>query len=90
MRALLIARGLDLLAVGSADAQWLLLGRKAVGRIEYMIQSPDSARPKAPRDDVAVVLLEATAAKVYDSVIATGPRCDHQSGDGDSLASTRV
>jgi hypothetical protein len=71
MRALFIACVLNLLAVGSADAQWLLLGRKAVGRIENMIQSPDSARPKAPRYDVAVVLLEAPAAKVYNTVIAT-------------------
>jgi hypothetical protein len=54
-----------------ADAQWLLLGRKVVGKVESMVQSPDSSRPQAPRYDIAIVTLDAPAAKVYDTVIAT-------------------
>src|SRR5215470_5092629 len=55
----------------SAEAQWLLLGRKVVGRIENMVQSEDASKPQAPRYDVAVVVLDAPAARVYDKVIAT-------------------
>jgi len=71
MRSLIAACALLLLASGVADAQWILLGRKVIGRVENMVQQPDASQPSAPRYDVAVVVLEAPAAKVYDTVIAT-------------------
>ncbi len=70
-RILLAAAAVLALAASAAQAQWLLLGRRAVGRIEDMVQSPDSSQPQAPRYDVAVVMLEAPAQKVYETVIAT-------------------
>jgi len=73
----LIAKGLlaaclslPLLSV-QAQAQWLLLGRKVVGRIENMVQPQDASKPEAPRYDVAVVVLDAPAARVYDKVVDT-------------------
>ena len=54
-----------------ADAQWLLLGRKVIGRIDSMVGTPDPTQPQAPRYDIAVVTLDAPAERVYDTVIAT-------------------
>jgi hypothetical protein len=74
MRALLLALAMVTAAAGTAapaDTPWVMVGRKVVGRIEHMVQSPDSTKPQATRYDVAVVLLEAPAEKVYDTVIAT-------------------
>jgi hypothetical protein len=74
MRALLLACALVALAAeiaAAANTPWVMLGRKIVGRVEHMVQSPDSSKPPAPRYDVAVVVLEAPAKAVYDTVIAT-------------------
>ena len=71
IRSLFAACALLLLTSGVADAQWILLGRKVVGRVENMVQQPDASQPSSPRYDVAVVVLETPAAKVYDTVIAT-------------------
>ncbi len=68
---LLLAAALLIASIGGADAQWLLLGRRVVGKVENMVQTPDAAHPAAPRYDVAIVVLEAPAAKVYDTVVAT-------------------
>jgi hypothetical protein len=68
---LLAAAALLVLGLGSAEAQWLFLGRKVVGKVENMVQSPDAAEPAAPRYDVAVVMLDAPASKVYETVVAT-------------------
>ena len=70
-RRLLIACVMVSISAGMADAQWLLLGRKVVGKVESIVQSPDSSKPQAPRYDIAIVALDAPAAKVYDTVIAT-------------------
>jgi hypothetical protein len=74
MRALLLALVLIAFATEmapAADTPWVMLGRKIVGRVEHMTQSSDASKPPAPRYDVAVVVLEAPAAKVYDTVIAS-------------------
>jgi hypothetical protein len=68
---ILIVFALVSTSAGVADAQWLLLGRKVVGKVESMVQSPDSSKPQAPRYDIAIVTLDAPAAKVYDTVVAT-------------------
>ena len=70
-RCLIITLALAAISAGAADAQWLLLGRKVVGKIDSMVGSPDPAQPQAPRYDIAVVTLDAPAERVYDTVIAT-------------------
>ena len=70
-RCLIIAVALAAIPASMADAQWLLLGRKVVGKVESMVGSPDPAQPQAPRYDIAVVTLDAPAERVYDTVIAT-------------------
>ena len=70
-RCLIIALALAGISAGTAHAQWLLLGRKVVGKIDSMVGSPDPAQPQAPRYDIAVVTLDAPAERVYDTVIAT-------------------
>ena len=49
----------------TADAQWILLGRRVVGKVEQMSQS----QPNGPSYDTAVVLLEAPPDKVYAAVV---------------------
>jgi hypothetical protein len=49
----------------TADAQWILLGRRVVGKVEQMSQT----QPNGPSYDTAVVLLEAPPDKVYAAVV---------------------
>ena len=56
------------LSATGAHAQWVLLARKVIGRVESMTQSP---QPNTPRYDVASVMLEANPDKVYQTVLAT-------------------
>jgi len=49
----------------TADAQWILLGRRVVGKVEQMSQSQQNG----PSYDTAVVLLEAPPDKVYAAVV---------------------
>jgi len=56
------------LSAGAAQAQWVFLARKVIGRVESMQQKP---APDTPTYDVATVVLEANADKVYQTVIAT-------------------
>jgi hypothetical protein len=67
LRASPLALGLVcLLASGFADAQWVLLARRAVGRIEQMQQqTPQSGEVM----DTATVIIDAPADRVY-AVIA--------------------
>src|SRR5215475_964938 len=59
------------IAVGSlcfsslAEAQWVLLAKRAIGRVEQMSQT----QPNGPSYDTAVVLLEAPPDKVYAAVV---------------------
>lgn len=50
-----------------ADAQWVLLARRAVGRVEQMSQQ--SPQPNGPSYDAAAVMLEAPMDKVYAAVV---------------------
>jgi hypothetical protein len=56
-----------LLASGLAEAQWVMLARRAVGRVEQMSQqSPQSGGASY---DTAAVMLEAPADRVYAAVL---------------------
>ena len=56
-------------ASGLAAAQWVFLARHAVGRIEQMQQSSQQAAGGAGASyDVAAVIVEVPAAKVFDTV----------------------
>lgn len=56
-------------ASGLAVAQWVFLARHAVGRIEQMQQSSAQAAGGAGASyDVAAVIVEVPAAKVFDTV----------------------
>lgn len=54
-----------ILSSSVADAQWVFLGRKAIGAVSRLTtQTPDS-----PGYDVASVLIEARPEKVYDAAL---------------------
>ena len=55
-----------LLASGFAEAQWVLVARKVVGRVEQMSQSQGG---NGASYDSAAVMLEAPADKVWDAVL---------------------
>ena len=55
-----------LLASGFAEAQWVLVARKVVGRVEQMSQSQGGAGASY---DSAALMLEAPADKVWDAVL---------------------
>ncbi len=55
---------LCLAAATAADAQWVLVGRKVVGKITSLSQPRDS---KKPGYDAATVVLAADAAKVFST-----------------------
>lgn len=64
----LIAAALVLFGVSTvADAQWVLLARRAVGRVEQMSQQ--SPQANGPSYDAAAVMLEAPMDKVYAAVV---------------------
>ena len=54
-----------LLASSVAEAQWVLVARRAVGRIEQMSQS----QANGPSYDSAAVMIDAPADKVYAAVV---------------------
>ena len=56
-----------LLAASMAEAQWVLLARRAVGRVEQMSQQQDN---NGASYDTAAVMLEAPADKVFAAVSA--------------------
>jgi len=68
MKTFAIAMGVALLAVsGIAQAQWVMLARHVVGRVEQMSQqSPQSGGASY---DSAAVMLDAPANKVYSAVL---------------------
>ncbi len=55
-----------MLASGFAEAQWVLVARKVVGRVEQMSQSQGG---NGASYDSAAVMLEAPADKVWDAVL---------------------
>jgi hypothetical protein len=56
---------LAVLPIAPADAQWVMIGRRAIGRVHQMVQGPSDGKPGL---DVASVVLDAPAAKVYATV----------------------
>lgn len=71
-RAAVVVLGIAALFASSiAEAQWVMLARRAVGRVEQMSQQ--SAQPGGANYDSAAVMLEAPADKVFATVV-TGVR----------------
>ena len=63
-----IGLGAALLAISSvAEAQWVMLARRAVGRVEQMSQQ--SPQQGGANYDSAAVMLDAPASKVYAAVV---------------------
>lgn len=64
MVALTVAAGtlLAVLPIAPADAQWVMIGRRAIGRVHQIVQSATDGKPGL---DIASVVLDAPAAKVY-------------------------
>jgi hypothetical protein len=54
-----------LLTAGIAEAQWVLVARRAIGRVEQISQSQENGGTSY---DSAAVILEASADKVFDAV----------------------
>jgi len=68
MSSAIVLAGVALLVVSSiAEAQWVLLARRAVGRVEQMSQQ--SPQANGANYDTAAVMLEAPPDKVYTAVI---------------------
>lgn len=65
--ATLASTFLTVLPFGSADAQWVFVARKALGRIEHMRESRQSGGQ--PGYDFATVILEAPADKVFATAL---------------------
>ena len=57
---------LTIIPFGPADAQWVFLARKAVGRIHQMTEGAQGGRPGY---DFATVMLDASADKVYATAL---------------------
>ena len=69
MSSAIVLAGVALLVVSSiAEAQWVLLARRAVGRVEQMSQQ--SQQSGGANYDTAAVMLEAPADKVYAAVVS--------------------
>ena len=67
VRAVLAAPLFMVFWVGTADAQWVFLARKALGRIQHMREgSQDNGRPGY---DFATVIIEAPADKVFATAL---------------------
>jgi hypothetical protein len=64
MAALTVAAStlLAVLPIAPADAQWVMIGRRAIGRVHQIVQGATDGKPGL---DVASVVLDAPAAKVY-------------------------
>jgi hypothetical protein len=68
MNKLAIGFGVLLLTVSTiAEAQWVMLARRAVGRVEQMSQQ--SPQAGGANYDSAAVMLDAPASKVYAAVL---------------------
>ncbi len=64
-----IVGGLLLATSGLAAAQWVFLARQAIGRVEQMQQSSQQAAGGVGASyDVATVIVEVPAGKVFDTV----------------------
>jgi hypothetical protein len=64
---LLFGSGRTLLPTSQAATPWALIARRAIGRVEQLSQPPKGDQPGF---DVATVILNADAAKVYATAVA--------------------
>jgi hypothetical protein len=65
-RPCLVGLALSALCVSSmAEAQWVMLGTRVIGRVEQISQT----QPNGPSYDSAAVMLDAPADKVYAAVV---------------------
>lgn len=64
--ALLAILALPLMPAGPAEAQWVFVARKALGRIHQMTEGQQSGRPGY---DFATVMLDAPADKVFATAL---------------------
>jgi hypothetical protein len=64
--ALLAAMALPLMPAGPAEAQWVFVARKALGRIHQMTEGQQNGRPGY---DFATVMLDAPADKVFATAL---------------------
>jgi len=69
--SLLVLGTLTMLVATAAEAQWALVAKRAIGRVEQMSQQSQQAG--GPSYDSAAVMLEAPADKVFAAVL-TGVR----------------
>jgi len=69
--SLLVLGSLTMLVATAAEAQWALVAKRAIGRVEQMSQQSQQAG--GPSYDSAAVMLEAPADKVFAAVL-TGVR----------------
>jgi hypothetical protein len=65
--AILAGLGAAVVPIGPADAQWVFIARKALGRIEHMRESQQGGGH--PGYDFATVLLDAPAEKVFTTAL---------------------
>ncbi len=68
MLAVLVAFASTLIPFGPADAQWVFLARRAVGRIHHMAEGTQPGG--RPGYDFATVILDAPADKVFATALA--------------------
>ncbi len=66
--SLLVLGTLTMLFATAAEAQWALVAKRAIGRVEQMSQQSQQAG--GPSYDSAAVMLEAPADKVYAAVLS--------------------
>jgi hypothetical protein len=78
LRSITVALALTVLFSGIADAQWVFVGRKALGKVKQLTgnadnyqQSLETGKKDVPPQgyDAGTVLLEAPAGKVYSTAI---------------------
>src|SRR5215831_19861123 len=68
VRAAIVVGGLAALCISTlAEAQWVMIARRAVGRVEQMSQQ--SQQPDGASYDSAAVMIEAPVDKVYAAVV---------------------
>jgi len=68
VRAAIVVGGMAALFISTlAEAQWVMVARRAVGRVEQMSQQ--SQQPDGASYDTAAVVIEAPAEKVYAAVL---------------------
>jgi hypothetical protein len=69
VRSVAIFLTVTLLLSGIASAQWVYLGRKALGKVRQFTSEMEMKNSQQPGYDVATVLLEARADKVYSTAV---------------------